>query len=634
MANERFDTTSDELMDHLRQTDPAMKIAYDQLGKRVVSQFYECQLARTEVIKWGKDLTLEKWLNNTYYGRGAYTLQEAAKAYYDKPATELTRQESMILAGTFTAPDAKDVRYDTSALAPEQGYHDSLKVQLLQQAQANAKKDNRPAPTDVPISQSQYLEAVLADLKISNYKLAPKAQLETYRNYLQKSIRLRYAYLDVITAEENQGLLRPSDTFVQNAGSPLQQITTYRNADINLIPYKSKATTDGDNFALADKLNAHYLVNYAIGQAALQLHQTIDQVKHGGYTITLTADSINQTAMQNALKKDVHIQGKSNPVDSAGIVMDETGAIRAEVGSKNYADSEVDVAVGRAGGGGGRSSGSSLKGIMAAVALTKGISIDKTYTVDSTYVFKNGNGPGKDWIVPGGDECKLLGKIAPCKMTLGQIVTTSSNTGAAQVISEIGIDAVGNAAKAAGIDLVLPLTPASILGTSVSPLGLATGMNTLVLDRGQFTGSHIIASISRGSKEIMYKYAAEPPKQVFDQKVASKTVLPLNQVIEIGTAKGAVQTRHGKLSVAGKTGTSADDNLNNLDTWFTGSMCNVQHTTSMQANYGLTASIWQGNPLGRITINDITSNDTAKLWSNFMNTSSIGSTSTQCDLSR
>nr|WP_281357620.1 transglycosylase domain-containing protein [Isoptericola sediminis] len=57
-----------------------------------------------------KELVLDRYLNTIYFGRGAYGVQAAAKAYFDKPATELTYSESAMLSGIIPAP----VRYDPS----------------------------------------------------------------------------------------------------------------------------------------------------------------------------------------------------------------------------------------------------------------------------------------------------------------------------------------------------------------------------------------------------------------------------------------------------------------------------------------------------------------------------------------
>jgi penicillin-binding protein 1A len=55
-----------------------------------------------------KDQILEWYLNTIYFGRGAYGIQAAARAYFDKNVGKLTVGESALLAGMIPAPSATD----------------------------------------------------------------------------------------------------------------------------------------------------------------------------------------------------------------------------------------------------------------------------------------------------------------------------------------------------------------------------------------------------------------------------------------------------------------------------------------------------------------------------------------------
>jgi membrane carboxypeptidase/penicillin-binding protein len=46
-----------------------------------------------------KDQILERYLNTIYFGRGAYGIQAASRAYFHKDVTDLTLAESALLAG-------------------------------------------------------------------------------------------------------------------------------------------------------------------------------------------------------------------------------------------------------------------------------------------------------------------------------------------------------------------------------------------------------------------------------------------------------------------------------------------------------------------------------------------------------
>ncbi len=51
-----------------------------------------------------KDEILERYLNQVYFGRGAYGVAAAARTYFDKEASELTTAEAALLAGLVQAP--------------------------------------------------------------------------------------------------------------------------------------------------------------------------------------------------------------------------------------------------------------------------------------------------------------------------------------------------------------------------------------------------------------------------------------------------------------------------------------------------------------------------------------------------
>lgn len=53
---------------------------------------------------YSKDKILETYLNEVYYGRGAYGIQRAAYTYFNKPASKLNLAESAFLAGLVKAP--------------------------------------------------------------------------------------------------------------------------------------------------------------------------------------------------------------------------------------------------------------------------------------------------------------------------------------------------------------------------------------------------------------------------------------------------------------------------------------------------------------------------------------------------
>ena len=55
-----------------------------------------------------KDEILSRYLNTIYFGRGAYGIEEASQAYFDKPASELDESEAALLVAVIPGPSSYD----------------------------------------------------------------------------------------------------------------------------------------------------------------------------------------------------------------------------------------------------------------------------------------------------------------------------------------------------------------------------------------------------------------------------------------------------------------------------------------------------------------------------------------------
>ncbi len=66
---------------------------------------------------WSKDQVLESYLNIIYFGRGAYGVAAASRAYFDKPVEELNVAEGALLAALIQRPSVLDPAVDPEASA-------------------------------------------------------------------------------------------------------------------------------------------------------------------------------------------------------------------------------------------------------------------------------------------------------------------------------------------------------------------------------------------------------------------------------------------------------------------------------------------------------------------------------------
>ncbi|HWS93261.1 MAG TPA: transglycosylase domain-containing protein, partial [Mycobacterium sp.] len=67
--------------------------------------------------EWSKDDVLQAYLNIIYFGRGAYGISAAAKAYFDKPVEQLTVSEGALLAALIRRPSSLDPAVDPKGAA-------------------------------------------------------------------------------------------------------------------------------------------------------------------------------------------------------------------------------------------------------------------------------------------------------------------------------------------------------------------------------------------------------------------------------------------------------------------------------------------------------------------------------------
>ena len=67
--------------------------------------------------EWSKDQVMQSYLNIIYFGRGAYGIGAASKAYFDKPVDQLTVAEGALLAALIQRPSTLDPAVDPEGAA-------------------------------------------------------------------------------------------------------------------------------------------------------------------------------------------------------------------------------------------------------------------------------------------------------------------------------------------------------------------------------------------------------------------------------------------------------------------------------------------------------------------------------------
>ncbi|WP_410871430.1 transglycosylase domain-containing protein [Nocardia sp. A7] len=174
-------------------TQQYVKNAFLSSERTVTRKMRELIIAAKMARQWSKDEILSAYLNTIYYGRGAYGIAAAAKAYFDKPVPELTLAEGAVLAAVIRSPSALDPENHLDQLRARWQY--VLNGMVEMNVLAPGDRDATPFPPII----------ALDDVPAEVVALGPEGHIRT-----QVLRELRAAGLD--DADINTGALQITTT--------------------------------------------------------------------------------------------------------------------------------------------------------------------------------------------------------------------------------------------------------------------------------------------------------------------------------------------------------------------------------------------------------------------------------------
>lgn len=459
-------------------TQQYVKNAYLTSERSVVRKLKEAVLSVKLEQELDKDEILERYLNTIYFGRGAYGVGAASRAYFGKDVRDIGLPEASYLAGLIRSPGPADAQ-------------------------------------DHPDEATRRRATVLAAMREEG----------------------------VITADDEAvvGALGWQYVIPRRDRSKLQLRDDWQG------------------------IGAEYFIEAVRIDVAERYGE--DMLYGGGMRIYTTLDRDMQAAAWSAVTSTL-----DQPDDPAAalVALDEYGQVKAMVGGRDITTQHVNLALGKRGGGSGRQAGSSFKPFVLAEAIQQGISLDSKFQAPGRLVLPGANAGG-DWKVSnyGGTEQGVLDLVDATRV--------SSNTAYAQLMLEVGPEAVVDMARRLGVSADLPAVNSLVLGTGeVSVLDMATGFSTFA-NRGVHNDPTLVAKIEQvdeGGHVRVLEQHTPSGEQVLTEQEADLVTYCLRQVVEAGTGQAANIGR----PVAGKTGTTQD----NRDAWFVG------YTPK------LTAAVWMG----------------------------------------
>jgi penicillin-binding protein 1A len=293
----------------------------------------------------------------------------------------------------------------------------------------------------------------------------------------------------------------------------------------------------------------------------------------GGIKVETTLVPKMQRAAEDAINGILDRPG--DPAAALVAIRPRSGQIVAMVGGKDWSQSQVNLALGREGGGSGRQAGSTFKAIDAAAAMEAGIGLDTEFeSAPGTFVASDGS----TWSVSNAEG----GGSGPLSLREGLI--ESVNGVYARLALQLGAGQIATQAHLMGIRAPLPAHPSIALGSAdVSVLDMAAAYATLA-NHGTAIEPTTIKRIDLPDGRVL------SPEQKRVRSVVSPgnaylLTKTLEEVINRGTG---VAARIGR-PAAGKTGTTN----NYSDAWFIG------YTPQ------LVAAVWVGYPQGLVPMTDV-----------------------------
>ncbi|QGG96878.1 transglycosylase domain-containing protein [Actinomarinicola tropica] len=492
-------------------TQQYVKNVYLTDDRTLLRKVREAALAMKLERELGKEEILERYLNTIYFGRGAYGVEAASRAYFGKPAAELQVGEAAFLAGLIRAPEsAEPTRY------PEE---------------ADRRRNNA-------------LVRMVADGHIT------QAQMD----------------------------------------------------EANSVPMVEIVLPRPEREGLGEVVGAEYGTEYYVDEVRQWLIDEFGAATvYGGGLRVYTA--LDLEAQRAAYESVTGTLDPANPDDPAAalVALDADNDVIAMVGGTDFEASQVNLALGREGGGTGRGPGSAYKPFALARALLDDIGMNDTYDAPGVKVFP-GADDGADWRVTGGGS-------PTGEWSLLDAMRVSSNTVFAQLMLDLGPARVNEIAHQLGVTADIPDVPAVVLGAGeVSVLDMASSYSSF-RDRGMHRDPVMVVRVTDADGRVLYS-ADRDAERVLDEEVADLVTHSLEGVVTSGTGRAAAVPGH---TVAGKTGTTT----NNRDAWFVGYSCEIS------------TAVWMGYPTGDAEGNPRLMDDVrgiqvtggsfpAEIWSDFM----------------
>ncbi|MFE4665868.1 transglycosylase domain-containing protein [Streptomyces sp. NPDC056716] len=455
-----------------------------------------------------KDEIMEGYLNSAYYGRNAYGIQAAARAYFNKDAIDLNAGECAFLAATLKGATYYDPAGSTAidpAATPEAN---SKRALLQMQDTLNKMVEYGHLSAE---ERAKYTE--LPEVQNPRSNTALSGQI----GYL---VDLANGYL--VNNEETTSV---SEQRLREGGLSIH--TTF---DKKKVEQLEKAVEDVQKANIDPEKRP----------------DTDTHVQFGGASIDPASGAI--VAIYGGADATEHF---TNNADQTGAQVGSTFKPFVLAAAMNWGVRDPEL------------------GPVQAQDERTQASPESLYSGENKLKINNYDGSvwqdedGKEWLqVNDGDE--TYGEEPDYDIDLRTAMQYSVNSAYVQLGMDVGLDKVAEAAVDAGLleDSLAGMDfPSFSLGVSDPSAIRMAGSYATFAESGEQNDPFSVTKVTSKDGEVFEHTGT--PKQAFTSKVADNVTDVLKTVVEDGTGTNAQLTGR---EVAGKTGTTDD----NLSAWFVG----------------------------------------------------------------
>ncbi|RKQ83676.1 transglycosylase domain-containing protein [Brockia lithotrophica] len=493
-------------------------------------KFAEIFLALHVERYFTKEQILEAYLNKMYFGKvqgqNLYGIEAAARGYFGVPAKELNLAQAAYLVGMLQSPGMYDPN-DPEGL--------NRGIDRMRYVLESMRKLGK-------ISEEEYREALNYDIAGNLKSDLPEVSSNRYPILTEEILE---EAAEALASQELKKLGQDPEHVRRNAPAEWTDLVQRKRDFLNTAGVRIYTTIDLDLY-----------------DAFQDVAQTAVKYLPDAKVVVPTKD---------AQGKEVRKEMPSVQQFAAVLIDNRTGAVLAEI--PNRKPPTVDPTYGKRYLSFARnqpySPGSSIKPILAyGPALEEGVLPGIDSPVEDTPV-----------VLPDGQKGEHVVynyNLSPFKglMTARQALWESRNPPAVRLFLQVGMERAFSYAEAAGISTI---TPEDKRESQVAAIGglrkgttlyELTGAYTVFPNQGLLKKPYMVERISDAGDRELYRHEEEV-RQVFSPETAYMVTDALRGVVTNGTASalGAkLRSAYGDVPVAGKTGTSEDDQ----DFWFIG----------------------------------------------------------------